>query len=119
MSRTTTEHIRWHHSDCTVDGHMVHPADRDAWKHFNDTHLTFANETRNVRLGLCKDGFNPFGPTKVYSCWLVFLTPYNLPPWMCMKDPYIYLSQIIPRSKSPRKNIDVYLRPLVDELKQL
>ena len=36
-----------------------------------------------------------------------------------MKEPYIYLSMIIPGPESPGKNIDVYLRPLIDELKSL
>ena len=36
-----------------------------------------------------------------------------------MKEPYIYLSLIVPRLESPGKNLDVYLRPLIDELKSL
>nr|GEU35542.1 protein disulfide-isomerase-like [Tanacetum cinerariifolium] len=77
-------------------------------------------EERNVRLGLSTDGFNPFGHISVpYSCWPVFVTPYNLPPWMCMKEEVLFLTLIIPGSQSPGKNIDVYLRPLIDELKML
>ena len=54
-----------------------------------------------------------------YSCWPVFLTPYNLPPGMCMKRENLFLSLLIPGPKSPEKNIDIYLRPLIDEMKLL
>jgi hypothetical protein len=55
-----------------------------------------------------------------YSIWAVMLlTVYNLPSWMCLKSPNLMLSQIIPGSSDPGKNIDVYLQPLVDDLKDL
>ncbi|KAG8388376.1 hypothetical protein BUALT_Bualt02G0119500 [Buddleja alternifolia] len=54
-----------------------------------------------------------------YSCWPVILTVYNLPPGMCMQRQYMYLSMVIPGPKSPGKNLDVFLRPLIDELKML
>ncbi|XP_061995063.1 uncharacterized protein LOC133712962 [Rosa rugosa] len=38
---------------------------------------------------------------------------------MCMKEPYIFLSLLIPGPKSPGNDIDVYLRPLIDELNTL
>ena len=86
----------------------------------NATYPDFVLETRKVRLGLSTDGFNPFGHLAVlYSYWPVFLTPYNLPPWMCMKQPYLFLSLLIPGPKSPGKNLDIYLRPLIDELLEL
>lgn len=63
-------------------------------------------------------GFNPHRPgSRAYSCWPVIVTPYNLPHWLCMNDPYMFLSLFIPRRSSPGKNIDVYLRPLTDGLK--
>jgi hypothetical protein len=54
-----------------------------------------------------------------YSCWHVILTPYNLPPWMCMKDPVIFLTVIILGPKNPKHRIDVYLQLLIDELNKL
>ena len=105
------------HQDESV---IAHPVDVEAWKQFDAAHPTFAQESQNVRLGLCTDGFNPFGNSSTpYSCWLVFVTPYNLPPSMCMKREYIFLSLVIPGPKSPGKSLDVYLRPLIDELKIL
>ncbi|XP_077232128.1 uncharacterized protein LOC143891598 [Tasmannia lanceolata] len=54
-----------------------------------------------------------------HSTWPVVLIPYNLPPWMCMKQPYIMLSLLIPGLSSPGNDIDVYLQPLIEELKEL
>ncbi|XXG88832.1 hypothetical protein AAC387_Pa12g0989 [Persea americana] len=120
MSSITAEHMTWHTRSPAKDGELNHPADEKAWKDFNLTLPGFAMEPKNVRLGLSTDGFNPFGHSAVpYSCWPVIVTPYNLPPWMCMKQPYLFLSLVIPGPKSPRKNLDVYLRPLIDELKVL
>lgn len=54
-----------------------------------------------------------------YSMWPVILLPYNLPPWKCMKESFIFLSILIPGKDSPRNDIDVYLQPLIEELKEL
>ena len=74
-----------------------------------------------MRLGLTSNGFNPFGNimSTSYSMWPVVLMPYNLPQWRCMKAMYMILSLLILGRKAPRKKIYVYLRPLVDDLKEL
>jgi len=54
-----------------------------------------------------------------HSTWPVMLVPYNLPPWMCMKQQYFILSMIIPGPTAPGMNIDVYLQPLISELQEL
>ena len=54
-----------------------------------------------------------------YSCWPVFITPYNLPPEMLMTSPYIFLNCVIPGLGNPKSGIDVYLQPLIDELQIL
>ena len=90
------------------------------WKEFNRVHLSFASDPRNIRLGLCTDGFCPFDmSSNTYSCWQVIVTVYNLPPWKCMTRPFMFLSMIIPGLKNPGKKLDVFLRPLIDELKNL
>ena len=77
-------------------------------------------EPRNVQLGLAADRFNPFGNMSLsYSMWLVVLTTYNLPPWLCMRETNFMLSLLIPGPHSPGKDFDVFLRPLIDELKEL
>jgi hypothetical protein len=98
----------------------VHPSNGEAWKHFNSVHPHFSVESRNVCLGLCTDGFNPFGSFATpYSYWSVILTVYNLPRGMCMRPEFMFLSMVIPGPSSSSQNIDVYLRPLIDELTQL
>ena len=73
-----------------------------------------------MRLGLASDGFNPFGNMSIsYSMWPVVLMLYNFPPWRCMKDSYMILSLLILGRKALGNKIDVYLRPLVDDLKEL
>ncbi|CAN6581586.1 unnamed protein product [Malus baccata var. baccata] len=94
--------------------------DSPAWKHLDNIYPDFASEIRNVRLGLASDGFNPFGKMRNdHSTWPVVLSVYNLPPWMCMKQPNLLLSLLIPGPRSPGKDIDVYMRPLIDELNEL
>ena len=120
MSPRTAENMTWHLAHDAVDGVMVHPSDGEAWKHFNSVHPHFLAESRNVRLRLFTDGFNPFGLFATpYSCKPVILTVYNLPPRMCMRPKFMFLYMVIPGPSSPVCNIDVCLRPLIDELAQL
>jgi hypothetical protein len=120
MSSRTAKHMIWHQSHDAVDGVMVHPSDGEAWKHFKSVHPHFSAGSRNVRLGLCTDGFNSFRSfVASYSCWPVILTVYNLPPGMCMRPEFMFLSMVIPGPSSLVRNIDVCLQPLIDELAQL
>ncbi|KAK9073871.1 hypothetical protein SSX86_006465 [Deinandra increscens subsp. villosa] len=120
MSSKTAASMRWHEEGRTKDGYLRHPADSPAWKTFDFTYPEFAKECRNVRLGLASDGFNPFRTMSVsHSTWPVVLMPYNLPPWLCMKPPYFLLCLLIPGPSAPGNNIDIYMKPLVDELKVL
>ncbi|XXG77965.1 hypothetical protein AAC387_Pa08g2009 [Persea americana] len=60
MSRKTATEMRWHSEKRVDDGIARHPADSVEWKEFDKKYPEFAQETRNVRLGLATDGFNPF-----------------------------------------------------------
>lgn len=116
----TSDEMRWHDEGRTKDELLRHPADGQAWKDFDANHRTFSADSRNVRLGLASDGFNPFrNMNSKHSTWPVVLIPYNLPPWICMKQTSFILSMIIPGPDSPGNDIDVYLQPLIDELLQL
>ncbi|XP_068329751.1 uncharacterized protein [Pyrus communis] len=120
MSRHTNEDMCWHGLSRPEDGFLRHPADSFAWKQLDLKFPTFGDEMRNVRLGLASDGFNPFGKcSSDYSIWPVLLTVYNLPPWLCMKAPFILMALLIPGKESPGNDIDIYLEPLIDELKVL
>ncbi|XP_074326600.1 uncharacterized protein LOC141664542 [Apium graveolens] len=95
--------------------------DGDEWKAFDARFPRFAKEARNIRLGLSSDGFDPFRDplARDYTVWPVVMVVYNLPPSMCMKAPYMFMPLIIPGPTDPTKDLHVYLRPLIDELKML
>nr|GEX47181.1 hypothetical protein [Tanacetum cinerariifolium] len=89
-SSHTAKEMTWHATGkCTKLGKMQHPVDGRARNDF-DTNM-----------------------------WSVILTTYNLPLWLCMKESYFMLTLLIPGPKPPGKDIDVYLRPLIDDLKDL
>ena len=63
---------------------------------------------------------NPFGEqSSSHNTWLITLCIYNLSPWLCMKQKFIMMSVLIQGLKQPGNDIDVYLRPLVEELQLL
>ena len=57
--------------------------------------------------------------TTTHSSWLVLLMIYNLPPSLCMKRKYIMLSMMISGPRQPGNDIDVYLEPLIEDLRKL
>jgi len=119
-SRSSSEHMRWHYEHRREDSVLYHPSDETACKHFGTKYPEFAAELRNVRLGLCADRFNPYIlSSRSYSIWPVVVTPYNLPLEMCMTIPFMFLTCVISGPKNSKNKIDVYLQPLVDELKEL
>ncbi|XP_041003134.1 uncharacterized protein LOC121248662 isoform X1 [Juglans microcarpa x Juglans regia] len=121
MLKNTAKSMKWHREQRVNDHSTLrHSADSKMWRQFDQDHSWFAEDARNVRLGLASDEFNPFNnSSKPYSIWPVILVPYNLPPWLCMKDLYLILSLLIPGPKAPGNDIDVYLQHLVNELKDL
>ena len=112
--------MRWHKEDRKVDEMLRHPADGAQWRSIDRAFPDFESEARNIRFGLSTDGFNPFSElSSGHSTWPVTLCMFNLPPWMCMKWKFIMMPALIQGPKQPGNNIDVYLKPLVDELLQL
>nr|GMC80064.1 uncharacterized protein LOC109184453 [Ipomoea batatas] len=96
MSRNIASFMRWHHDSRVDDGVMRHLADSMAWKYFDEIHKRVFFRTSQL-----------------------ILIPYHLPPWMCMKDSNFILSMLIPSPKDPGDAIDIYLKPLIKELKEL
>ncbi|XP_056843150.1 uncharacterized protein LOC130495698 [Raphanus sativus] len=119
QSKKTASAMRWHAEHQAKEGEMCHPSDAAEWKNFQDLHPRFAEEPRNVYLGLCTDGFNPFGMSNNHSLWPVILTPYNLPPGMCMNTEYLFLTILNSGPNHPRASLDIFLKPLIAELKDL
>lgn len=93
----------------------------DDWKLFDMRHPSFAKEFHNVRLGLSTDGFNPFDNSgnKVYTMLSVVIVVYNLPPSICMKKPYLFSTLLISDPDNTKKDLKVFLRPLINELQIL
>ena len=119
-SITVTKEMQWHYENPWQLGLLSYPSDDEVWKHFDWIFPNFSCEPRNVRLGFYTDNFSPYGMSgRPYSCWPVIVTPYNLPCWLCMKLEYLFLTLIIPGPHNPKAKIDVYLQPLIDELKTL
>lgn len=120
VSETMAKHMRYHARPREESNVMGHPSDGEAWKEFDKEFPDFSQEVRNVRLCLATYGFTPFSIASTpYSCWPVFVAPYNLPPEMCTKDDNILLSLVIPGPEHPGKNLNVFMEPLVDELLDL
>lgn len=85
MSSKTSTDMRWHAGDHTKDRKLRHPVDAKAWKSFDERYPDFAEDPRNVKLGLASNGFNPYEQaSNGYSIWPVVLVVYNLPPWACI-----------------------------------
>lgn len=125
MSRHTLVDIQWHKEKrFHENGVLRHPIARFRSMEAGiliinilSLHMTHA---RNIRLGLVINGFNPFGiMSNNYSMQLVVLMPYNMPPWKCMKDSFFMMSLLISRLQALSKDMDMYLCPLVDKLKEL
>ncbi|KAK4389814.1 hypothetical protein Sango_2318400 [Sesamum angolense] len=111
--------MTWHANHQTEEGSMCHPFDVEAWRYFDGTHLNFAAEPCNVRLGLCTDGFAPRGST--VPCILVgpLYLHHTISHRMCMSSQYMFLTIVFLGPSNPKYLIDVYLEPLIEELQNL
>jgi hypothetical protein len=63
---------------------------------------------------------NPFAERSgKHSTWPVILTIYNLPPWLMHKRKYILLIILISGPTQPGVDMDVFLDPLMEDMKIL
>ncbi|KAK9062153.1 hypothetical protein SSX86_019339 [Deinandra increscens subsp. villosa] len=112
--------LTWHAQGKVIDGKLTHPRDSPSWKLVDNTWKEFGRENRNLRLALSADGINPHKSlSSKHSCWPVTLITYNLPSYLCMSRKFIMLTLLISGPKQPGNNIDVYLAPLIADLKLL
>ncbi|KAL2252595.1 UNVERIFIED_CONTAM: hypothetical protein Sindi_0054200 [Sesamum indicum] len=119
-SEAIVEQMTWYVNHQKEEGFMCHPSDAEAWRHFNWIYPDFAAKPHYVRLGLCTDGFASHGwYGRAYSCQPIILIPYNLPPGMCINFKYTFPTMVIPDPSNPKRVIDVYLEPLIEELQNL
>jgi hypothetical protein len=123
LSKETAKQMRWHKEgkcDSEDPNIMLYPADTKAWEALDHFDLEFARDPRSVRLGLSTDGFQSHSEaSSPYSCWSVFIMPYNLPPNKCLKQGFVFLAHVIPCPKEPRKQMNIFLHPLMEEMKEL
>jgi len=54
-----------------------------------------------------------------HSSWPILLFIYNFPYWLCMKRKYMMMSMMILGPRKPGNDIDVYLSPLIEDLRLL
>jgi len=93
------------------DGLLRHPADSPQWKTIDLLYLNFTQDPRNLRLGLTSDGMNPFGNLSTgHNSWPIFL---------CVKQKYMMLCMMIAGTRQLENDIDVYLTPLIEDLRKL
>jgi hypothetical protein len=123
LSEETMKQMRWHHEGkCESEDPdiMSYPTDSEAWQTLDRFDLEFARDPRSVCLGLSIDGFQPHNTdSHQYSCWPVFVMSYNLPPNKCLKEGFIFLALVIPGPKEPKKQMNIFLQLLFEELKIL
>jgi len=115
------KHLRWHFTNQSQDQKMRSVVDGRQWRFVNDWYPKFARESRNIKMGLALDGVNPYSlQSSKHSVWPVLMVLYNLPPYLVTKHFFISLTMIMLGPKSPSEhNIDVFMQPLVQELKKL
>ena len=102
------------------DDKITHPANCSQWQRFDEKHKEFSDDPRNVRFGLSTDGMNPFNERMSdHSTWLVILTMYYIPTWLCQKRNYFLLTILISGLKQASIDIDVFLEALIQEMERL
>ena len=65
-TKEASEEAQWHKlKRQPSEKEMCHPADGEAWKHFDEVYSDFAEDARNLRLGLATDGVQSFFRTEL------------------------------------------------------
>ena len=119
-NRHNEKNLTWHTEGRKSDGMLRHSVDSPQWKIIDRLYPYFGDEPRNLMLALASDGMNPFGNLSTnHNSWPILLMIYNLPPWLCMKGKYMILCMMIGGLRQPGNDIDVYLTPLIEDLKKL
>jgi hypothetical protein len=78
----------------------------------------FANDSRNLLLGLVTDGFQPFADDQKYSIWPLVATCYNFPPWTRYILGMTTVLGVVPGSRLEVRQFDLqpFLQIVVDEV---
>ena len=110
--------MTWHSENISKDGAMRGPYDAPQWDHVRREHALFEEDSRNLHLGLCADGVNPYSQQhSTHSMCPVLLLNYNVPPWLTTKNFFMMVSLLIPGPDAATgDNFDVFIAPLIEEL---
>jgi hypothetical protein len=75
----------------------------------NGNNLILLIRRNNIRFRLSKDGMSPFGEMKnPHSTCPVVTCIFNLPPRLCHKQKYLFLTTLISGPKQADNDIDVF-----------
>jgi hypothetical protein len=100
LSEETSKQMRWHKlgkCESKYSDTMLHLANGQAWRALDHFDSEFAGDPRSAHLGLLTDGFQSYSTdSSLYSSWLVFVMPYNVPPNKSLKQGFTFLALIIP-----------------------
>jgi hypothetical protein len=89
-------------------------------ENFDLQYPEFPAKSRNIKFDLSTDGMNPFGENRtMHNTWPVILSMYNIPTWLCHKRKYLMLSILIRDPKQASIDIDVFLKPLMEDMAKL
>ena len=120
QSSKIAKDLIWHAEGGEFDGKMCHPSDSPSWKVIDHGWPDFATKPRNLRLVISANGINPHSSlSSRHNCWPIVMITYNLPLWLCMKRKFMMLSLLISGPQQPENDIDIYLAPLIEDLKTL
>ncbi|CAG8578994.1 10212_t:CDS:2 [Cetraspora pellucida] len=113
------------HTKCLTfeDGVLGNIYDEKIWKEFLDEegHPFFVEDNADIRIGLALnvDWYTPYSYVK-RSCAPIYMTILNFPRHIRYRNENLILVGIIPGPKEPNtKQLQNYLQPMVNELKQL
>jgi hypothetical protein len=123
LCEETTQQKRWHKEgicDSEDDDIMSHPTDAKAWHALDRFDPEFARDPR-VSVLVYQWMVSNLRALIVLRtlCWSVFVMPYNLPPNKCLKEGFIFISLVTLGPKETKKQMNIFSRSLMEELKEL
>ncbi|KAL0320316.1 UNVERIFIED_CONTAM: hypothetical protein Sradi_5293100 [Sesamum radiatum] len=119
-SQATAEQMTWH-ANHQMEGRSMCPRlmRRRGGIFIRHTPILQRNHVM-FRLSLCINGFAPhrqYGRT--YSCWTIILTPYNLPPRMCISSEYMFLTMVIPGPSNLKRLIEEQMTDMMVMMREM
>ena len=100
--------LTWHANEIVKAHKLCYLEDSPAWKVVDCRWPEFEKELKNHWLGLYVDDINPHSSMSTrYSCLLVVIVNYNLPPWLYMRRRFIFLLLLISGPSQSGNDIEV------------